>query len=158
MSFKEYVFLIFLILSLLPYVATGYYDWRYFTLFFLVISVFTIVKVREAKIISMKFVFVALMISCVLSLKWFAVVIYKVKSKQEFHKNQLILIETLRKEQLYDNKIYIFANPRLAARYGALTGGKAAMLPSNFDKLDDTVKKQYFSKMEPYRLILEVVK
>ena len=41
----------------------------------------------------------------------------------------------------------------LAPRYGALTGLRAAIIPSNFGRMSDSEQHAYFAHMGPYRLL-----
>jgi hypothetical protein len=157
MRLKDYTFLLFLLISIGPYATTGYLDARYFTFFYIILGIYTFYSIHNIIEINYKIVYLVFVINFLLVSKWFYSEIKTSMENTNFNTKQLILIEKLHKKQLEDNKIYIFENPRLAARYGALTGGKSAMLPSNFQKLDEITKNMYLKKMEPYKMITKVI-
>ncbi len=154
-----------LFVSLLPYVLTGYFDSRYFLLFFLVSTFLLIacwsklvndqaVDNSNNHLYSASFLSTAAML--LLGMIFVGRVLYF--SKENFVKfkiNETIIssIDCSHKRQPNTTLIFTESAVFLAPMYGALTGNKAAFLPSNFDRMSDPEKSAYFSYMHPFKLI-----
>ena len=53
-------------------------------------------------------------------------------------------------------RTYIFKGKEgmgLVFRYGALTGHRVAAIPSNFESMSASARKQYFDRLAPFRLV-----
>ena len=51
------------------------------------------------------------------------------------------------------NYIFIGEAERIALQYGALTGNKVAVLPRNYEQLDEQYKDAFWRTVSPYRII-----
>jgi len=165
--YKLAVFLFANIFALAPYVLTGYFDSRYFTLFFLVNSVFlicvfnTITGIKYIGLNYSGFNFVLIIVTVSSGLMFLGRDILIGQDKLIDTINQESQIKDLYQCHLTDPKnTYIFMNEArgLAPRYGALTGMRAAFIPSNFARMTDIEKSNYFEFMQPYVLIDSIAK
>ena len=165
---KLRLFMLFLILSasLLPYILTGYFDSRYFALYFLCLSVALLYVVHETQVLLFGMRFMGLVfISLILTLTVGANSLRKVVSygyhQTHIMKTDIKQIAVLAScHQHNENTVYIFMGDtrRLAPKYGALTGMRTAFIPSNFNNMDEKTKSSYFEHLKPYLLINDLSK
>lgn len=158
-NIKNYIFIIFLLASLAPYASTGYFDGRYFSLFYLVFTMFVLYEIKDIYKLNLKIIYFVFIISFILATKWFYIQVTNSLKNEEANKIELQKISNLHKQQQLDNKTYIFEKTKSNInpfKYGALTGGKTACFPSNFDKLDNNMKNEYFNHMKPYKIIEDI--
>lgn len=164
---KSFVFLSAGILCLIPYLLTGYFNPRYFALIFLIGSIFLIYVLNSNSdfnyfgfsLKGLSFLLIILTISSGLT---FLV--------RDIFISQNKLIDVINQENQIKNlylchrtdskKTYIFMNEAedIASHYGALTGMRTAFSPSNFDRMTDAEKSNYFEFMGPYVLIDSIEK
>lgn len=159
---KAIAFLFSGILGVVPYMLTGYFDSRYFALIFLIGLTFLIFVLNSNSdlyyfgfslnglsllviIITISFGLIFLVRDVFISQNSLVGV-----SNQENQINKLYLCHLMDSK-----KTYIFMNEvaGIAPRYGALTGMRAAFGPSNFNRMTNSEKSNYFEFMNPYVLI-----
>lgn len=155
LNLRDYLFFFFLLVSLLPYAATGYFDGRYYSLFFLILSVFIFYRINSMLRVNIKFIFILIVVNLLICSYWFSFITKRSYAKVEYNYKQEKTIYKLRDYQINSNMRYIFESPLLAVKYGALTGGRSAVLPTNFKILDEQTKKEYFLKMSPFIFVTE---
>lgn len=155
------------ILALTPYALTGYFDSRYFILFFLVNSVFSmhiLNSIADIKYAGLSYIglnFVLLTITVFIGLIFIGRDVFISEVKLVDSINQESQIKYLSRCHLRNPKsTYIFMNEvgELAPRYGAVTGMRTALIPSNFARMTDVEKSKYFEFMQPYVLIDSLAK
>lgn len=155
------IFGFFLMLS--PYLMTGYFDSRYFTFIFLIVTILIIIifdhnifsQGKEETIVN-RFIFS----SAILIILFFGIIdLVKTTggaywSTAIAHKRSAVINAFAVCHNNESNYTYIFvAEARhIAFQYGALTGNKVALLPSNFDNLDQESRNDFFQTVSPYRL------
>lgn len=159
---KIFFILSIIIASTTPYLLTGYFDARYFSLFLLCISTLMVYSIETSIRTEMekKLYKITLIIAIILSI-FFAFHYLSKKSWSSVtntNKNKLTtqLIQQLKIcHATAPERIYIFKDKytNIAPQYGALTGNKAAFIPSNFSKMNIKEKEQYFSYIAPYAII-----
>lgn len=148
-----------LLVSLLPNVLTRYFDDRYFALFFLALCFFLATRLRHERVLGLGLSEIAVLsIVATLALEGKAIDSYFQQAELAREKSPLeeSFIASLQSCQEANPGVrYIFMGEayRLAPRYGATTGGRAAFIPSNFQRMSDPEKKGYLEKMKPYALI-----
>ena len=155
------------VFGVMPYMLTGYFDSRYFALIFLIGSASLIyalnsnadLKYLGFSLKGLSFLLIILTISSGLTFLVRDVVIGKANLVNVI--NQENQIKNLYSCHLEDSKnTYIFMNEArgIAPRYGALTGMRTAFIPSNFDRMTNIEKSNYFKFMQPYVLIDSISK
>lgn len=146
--------------SLLPYLLTGYFDNRYFAAVFLCTAIVLMrsIETTLGNRLQWKVYLVGLVATLMISL--FAGVLYL--AKKSWHgidrlDNPDPMAHYLEQIKVCQEKtpktVYVFADHMLAARYGAITGYRAAMLPSNFSRMTEEEKGKYWSYMSPAVMI-----
>ena len=154
-----------LLMSLFPYVLTGYVDARYFSLFFL-IATFLLIKrwamiINERKtdpannhLLSVAFIST---VSMLLFGAVFAIEVFVNNDADSLQnkKNEIAISRIHRCHKFQPNTTLIFmgASSSILPMYGAMTGNRTAFPPSNFDQMDDSEKRAYFSYLKPYHII-----
>ena len=150
-----------LLVSLLPYLMTGYSDKRYFSFLFLFAAGVLAHASRPLAQMPrhLPAYTAALLISLTLSLllgagylarkAWASA--YQHRASDVARAN----VETLRQCSAEAPQVtYVFADDNvLAARYGAITGRSAAFIPSNFKIMTTAEKKAFFDAMRPYAIV-----
>jgi len=161
---KSRVLILFFILSssLAPYILTGYFDSRYFALFFLCLSVILLYAANETNgslffgvnFIGLTFASLALTIT-VGSLYLSKSIWDGIRKSQEMNTQAELVAMLYSCHNLHPDNTLIFVNDTasLAPKYGALTGMRVAFIPSNFQKMNEKEKIFYFEHMTPYILI-----
>ena len=148
-------------LAILPNIASGYHDRRYFILILFVASFVLIKHVWETKKISVSIkldglAFLSIILSALIGTS--VLLMYGIDSKMK-NENIRIEMDQIRKiytcHKTHPEETYIFIKDAnfIAPKYGAITGMKTAFIPSNFDDMNGKEREMYFSKMVPYKLI-----
>ena len=148
-------------LSVAPYILTGYFDSRYFALIFLCLSgiiiysvypnqegVFPGINVRGLTLLS-------LILTIAIGISFLSKDIWQGYNQTEEMKKQTALIKSIQTCHLSDpTKILFFLNDanELASKYGALTGMRTALAPSNFYDMNSEEKYLFLEQMKPYHL------
>lgn len=142
-------------IMLTPYLLTGYTDSRYFSFFFLVSSII-ILAVSSQKKFPVNFTFTASIFIMIFmgttELVPTAGSSYRAMSAAKEHNYAIEKIADCHQAELDHTYIFIEEARRIAFQYGALTGNKVAILPSNFDNLDQESYKAFLQTITPYRL------
>jgi len=145
---------LFVVLSLFPYLLTGYYDKRYFALVFLVLSVAFIYTAREAKLHLSGFAVLGLLLTFYGGGAYLTDTLARAAdySKYKLPAENRRIAELLACHQKHPDHTLIFSADTLylTAWYGLTTGMKAASLPTNFERMTDLEKQFYFESMRPY--------
>lgn len=153
---------IFISFATLPYLLTGYFSIRYYAPHLLCASFLFANYIVHTKAIRIPWLtnagIVIIPVSCTLIIG----IYYLSKSTLSGYartndmQRELEVIESLRQCHTSNPELtYIFA-PASGVnyfKYGAITGMKAAGLPSNFRKMSKDQKEDFFSHMMPYVLI-----
>ena len=151
--------LLFAIISLstIPYLLTGYFDYRYYSLPFISLSmalVYLTYKTNNEVIFGVDcfgLSLISLIFASVLGIFFLSKDISTANTRFEDVKSEAAQIRSLHYcHQQNSMNTYIFARGDLAAKYGALTGMRAAMLPSNLDRMTLEEKNAYYDRMKPY--------
>jgi hypothetical protein len=158
-QYKNIVISSLALISLAPYALTGYYDYRYFTLFFLVISFFIASQLRyfKAEIKSASRLFLLILIIPiafgVFSLE--RIIQYAIVNKNRIAFEDKFISSLWACQKQQPKVRYIFSGKAhyLAAKYGAITGGRSAFIPSNFELMESEERHKYFMKMMPYKIV-----
>jgi hypothetical protein len=165
--YKLAMFFVADILASIPYILTGYFDPRYYILFFLVNTVLlmhVLNSIAEIKYVGLDFLSINFILIFV------AVFFGLIFLSQDVAVSQKNLIVTTNQDRQIKNlyqchlkspkSTYIFMNEAggLVSSYGALTGMRAAFIPSNFTKMTNAEKSSYFEFMQPYVLIDSIAK
>lgn len=161
---KSIVLFVILAISVAPYLLTGYFESRYFSLLFLCTAGVIAFSIESSSLDQRKAAIynAAIIISLVLSVliggytiakqSWAGIV--------RLNKPDLIkqVIEQLSKCHETEPEVaYIFmGEATLAARYGAMTGNRTAFIPSNFDRMNEVEKERYFNYMKPFVFVANV--
>ena len=150
-----------LVASLSPFLLTGYFASRYFSLFFFIFSsllVFSIeatpldqVKLRNYRYLLIFSICFSTLLGSVFMVKigeaW-------LKGHERLDKEMDIILDLERCHLHHPDATFIFGkSARFAAQYGAITGNRTAFLPSNFSQMSDADKSNFFERMKPYLLI-----
>ena len=145
--------------SLAPYILTGYFDARYFTLFFVTLSVVVLTRANLASIPLRGQVTACLLFGLVALVAVVWLLEYTAAQSETYAttaatENALIArLDACRSRQPETRFIFAGEALNVAFKYGALTGGRAAAIPSNFHALDAPTRASYFSDMQPYQLV-----
>jgi hypothetical protein len=151
-------------LALIPFVLSGYFDQRYFSLFFLAASLglLAMFSVRGAgRYLDPVLSVLTLMVVVSASLYWFGLA-RDVKSNMEKYEKELHQIHSI--ASCHDEEpgvTYFFARDfrdSFVFRYGALTGHRVAVRPWNLDWFESESVEwvEYFSVLGPNREIKSV--
>jgi hypothetical protein len=149
-------------ISVAPYLLTGYFDERYFSLLLLCSAGSIIFLVESSKVnetnagIYNATIVIALVLSVFYGSNYMTKQIRAGILRLNKPNQTEQIIEQLRKcHEMNPKVVYIFMGELgyLAPQYGALTGNRAAFIPSNYDKMSELEKERYFSHMMPYTLI-----
>lgn len=145
--------------SLAPYILTGYFDARYFTLFFVTLSVVVLSRANLASIplrgqVTACLLFGLVALVAVVRLLGYTTAQSEAYAATAATENALIARLSACHEVKPETR-FIFAGEALnvSFKYGALTGGRAAAIPSNFYSMDAPTRASYFSDMQPYQLV-----
>lgn len=158
---RAFIIISILPLSVAPYILTGYFDSRYFALLFLCLSgiiiysvypnqegVFPGINVRGLTLLS-------LILTIAIGISFLSKDIWQGYNQTEEMKKQTALIKSIQTCHLSDpTKILFFLNDanELASKYGALTGMRTALAPSNFYDMNSEEKYLFLEQMKPYHL------
>ena len=160
-DYKLFIFvsLVALFASLLPYLLTGYVDKRYFAMpFFYTLILLVILSEKILNIKGQRFLYIASIILILFKgTHYFTQSIITVDNSRQ--KKELIAIYNIKRCQDKEpEKVYIFTHEArsIAFKYGAITGHKTAVLPSNFINLDETTVKDYYNHIKPYKTIAKI--
>lgn len=155
-------FMLLLAVSVAPYLLTGYFDQRYFSLILICGTMALIYFVEHSslndktKVLYGVFALVPLVLSVSIGGKYLATSILSGAAwAQNDRKTEALVRDLSRCHSRSPEETYIFAGEvgRLAPRYGAVTGHRTAFLPSNFDRMNGEEKAEYLAHMSPYRMI-----
>ncbi len=141
--------------SLAPYLLTGYFDQRYFSAFLLLSCYVVALSFSpDARPVMQAIMVVALLGSLLTGgadLGKAAWGNYQRIQAGEFDRNAWLL-EAIQKCHILhpDSTLIFLSQPTFAARYGATTGMKAALLPENFARMSQEGKQAYLAYMQPY--------
>lgn len=155
------IFAIFF-LSIIPYLLTRYFDARYFSLLFLALSFFLMIRLCNYYVVGLdvsRITLLSVVITLALAVRFVGAYFHDAELVREKRPLEDKFIATLLACQKSHPEVkYIFQGEvvRLAPRYGATTGGLAAFIPSNFNRMSEQEKQVYFDKMQPYVLIDKV--
>ena len=161
---KNIVLIIFFVslASVAPYLLTGYFDSRYFSLIFICLTstfVFALEKTKSQYLFGLNFfgsVFLSFILVILIAATYFSKAAWSSRYGVVSIARQFDQIKKLNYCHKLDPQIiYIFIKDAggLAPIYGAITGMRAAFIPSNFDKMNNREKSSYFEHMQPYLLI-----
>ncbi len=161
---KIFGLFVLICVSVTPYLLTGYFDIRYFSLIFLLTSGVIILlcessEIKEGKIIKFKSLLIT---SIALSILTGGGFIAKLTLSGILHIGQIDMVkETIahlnKCHSAHPEATYIFTSDplskyydmKIAARYGATTGNRTAFIPTNFPTLNEEEKERYLNKMHP---------
>lgn len=143
--------------SLAPYLLTGYFDSRYFTVLLGAWSLALAVLLAPSRRLAMQVLLIpGLLLSLLsggLSLArdaWYGYV----REVEGIGDSKALVIEKLTDcHRRQPTATLIFADYTLGARYGAITGMKSAFRPTNFAGMSAAHKQAYFANMEPFLMI-----
>lgn len=161
---KKRLFLLFLLLltALAPYLATGYIDTRYFTLFVLGCCMALAIVLARTPVTVFKISTAGITLAAVtLALCVGVGRLYTLARRHAVNQNEtaaqkLAIARYYECHGKHPESVLIFDQERnLAAQYGALTGMKTAMPPSNFHEMTGKQRQEYFAFMRPYLLASE---
>lgn len=141
---KNKLFYFLFILSICPYLLTGYFTQRYFLIHALIISIFLS---YDSKLLFEKQKYFIFTICCLATF-------YKGYTRISYSPNiieEKKLITDLEKKQ--ENKNYIFYDIRFGAKYSALTMKPTTAMPSDFERLDSIQRNNFLSSMGEYEFI-----
>lgn len=144
--------------AIIPYLVTGYADSRYFSfLFFGCTSLLLIFsgnhipqQVREVISITAILMIVVIGSNSLINTIYF---VYNYQSDVEEDKGFINIIGNCHESEHGYTYIFTGGARKIAFKYGALTGNKAAVLPSNFLRLDEKTRDDFFKMIAPYRII-----
>lgn len=150
--------------SVVPYVLTGYFDRRYFALLLLCWSAFAARAILASALGKPRQALIHGVLLATLSLSLGSGGIYLAKASWYSYSEWIEGVsdpDGVRMQPLlpchtrHPGLTYIFGGKvtYLASRYGATTGMRAAAIPSNLERMSPAQKRDYFSSMEPYRLL-----
>jgi glucan phosphoethanolaminetransferase (alkaline phosphatase superfamily) len=141
------------LLQIAMLLGVGYFDYRYFSLFILVGYMVMYPLVLSSISIGRKNIkfFVAVSLSFVYVVSVFMNV--RFISTTNYERN--VVLDTLVEEVSYcsDNvgaQFHFFNDDTFAAKFGALTGKRTIMIPSNWNDLSDLEQKHFVEKYAPY--------
>jgi hypothetical protein len=149
---KSVLFFLLICLSLAPYVLTGYFDDRYFALFFTFLGG-TLLYATKIRFVGIRGLMIAVLVVGIWGVGQALRIAHKKYPKQELMLKELqSLAECHRKER---DKVYIFFTPskKLASQYGAIYKMRAAIAPSNFESMDAVEQEDFLTYMKAYRII-----
>lgn len=161
---KKRLFLLFLILlaALAPYLATGYIETRYFTPFVLVFCMALAIILARTPVTVFKISTAGITLAavtltlCVGAGRLYALARRHAVNQNETAAQKLAIARYYECHAKHPESVLIFEKEHaLAAQYGALTGMKTAMSPSNFHGMTDKQRQDYFAFMRPYLLASE---
>ena len=148
--------------SIAPYLLTGYFDSRYFALIFFLLS-FAIIRivyeidgfsVFGLNLFGLTFIVLILTFSfggVRLARIWWS----GVQGEQRMLIQDQEISSLIRYHNQSPESTLIFEGTlgiSMAAKYGALTGMKTALPPSNLKRMNESERERYFSSMVPYLL------
>lgn len=156
------VALLLIAASLGPYLLTGYFSLRYFVLPFLCISAIGLYIASNAKGITplgmnaSALALLAALLSIAIGARFLAKNIAQANAlhdEMQAQSAQIAMLEACHAKM--PATLFIFRNNTglLASKYGALTGRRAAILPSNYNQMNEQTKGAYLKAMQPYFLI-----
>jgi hypothetical protein len=161
-KYKVIIFVLLAFITLFPYIFTGYFDGRYFTLIFLSFIIFFVYLAYgfgEKNIFHINyngFIVISIVLSMVIGLFSLATSSSSgYKNSNRINREGIIIESLYSVHKLCGNNVFIFTNDLLmfCRRYGAVTGMRVASLPSNYDTMQKIEKDLYFKHMMPYILI-----
>ena len=153
--------LLLLCVSVAPYLLTGYFDSRYFSLVFVITSGIIIFLCESSilnisKLISFKILLIMSMVLSILT-GWAYIAkqsLSGIINSEKFDAEEASILYLNECHSHQPDVTYIFTNNSIfAARYGAITGNRAAFIPSNYNRLTEELKEQFLKKMHPYAFI-----
>ena len=148
-------------LSVAPYILTGYFDSRYFALIFLCLSgmiVYSIYQSQEGVLSDNNasgLILISLILTVAVGISFLSKDIWHGYNQTQEMSKQTALIKSIQTCHLSDPaKILFFLNNanELASKYGALTGMRTALAPSNFYDMSSDERYVFLEKMKPYYL------
>ena len=176
-AYRTGLVLLMIAASLAPYVLTGYFGRRYFSLCLFAWSLaLALLFTPSARPLMHGFLAAALAASLGgyvtwswlsynhiqgrdfnslgyhLSLSWLG---YRITQERDLEQEVTFLnaLHECHLKQPEHTLIFSRYLSRFTARYGAITGMKAAYIPSNFIRMSEVEKQAYFAYIGPYRLI-----
>lgn len=150
------------VFALAPYMLTGYFDSRYFTLIFIIDSAL-IMYILNSNLGLNYFGFNLNGVNLLLAIGTLSFGLIFFVRDVSFGYDKLIDLRKQKSEiiNLYSchimnpRVVYVFTKEDviLASRYGAVTGARSALIPTNFDTMTSTQKNSYLKFMQPYSII-----
>lgn len=156
--------LLLILTALAPYLATGYFDFRYFSLVFLcftglfLVHSLSLMHASVAGLHSHGMLLIALAATLITGGSYLTEDVRQGLHNGPKMQQEADAIARINScHRLHPERVYIFSNAReygdFTAKYGALSGMKTAFIPSNFNAMNGQQKAAYFASMQPFTII-----
>lgn len=147
-----YKLLLWSIISMTPYLLTGYFDLRYFSLILLVISSYTFIKFREYR--NYILITTIFTISTLINVQFYRPIIDSYNTGKDLVSTQKIIIQNLSNINASDDNTLLFLKDiSLSSKFRAITEKKSAVLPLNWNTMNDSERSAYLSSITPYIMV-----
>lgn len=151
-------------LSTSPYLLTGYFDSRYFSLSILVLTILSLwllsseaIDPNETRRVQRALIIAVLLAGLIASRAVLGIAVSGIRNADEVNKESTVIGALAQRHKAEVGTTYIFMpdkNPTVNPfKYGALTQLRTAIRPSNFDSMTSKSKKEYFDSMRPFKII-----
>lgn len=148
-------------LSLGPLCLTGYFDRRYFGLFFIAVSTAILWAIQRSAQVAVQKRTRVLLVSALAVMLGYAgwkLALHSRDGIQARHREAQIadtikFLQTCHETDARVTYIFYHEMRSYGARYGSFTGQRGSILPSNYDRLTPEKKRQFFAMLAPYALL-----
>jgi hypothetical protein len=158
------VILVLCLLSTAPYITTGFMDSRYFSLIFLIISFSILASIKISATpffwginISTSYMLILVIEILTLSSNYLHEFLKKEEQTQILRNDSEIIEKLYSCHKKHPELTFIFdrGHVRLSSKYRALKRARVTNLPSNYQKMTPSLKRQFFEGHKPFKIIAD---